>query len=325
MNILYEMKNIRKQLATTIIPSLSNAQVSGKKKGFDGCIGIIGGSREYTGAPYFAGISAFRTGADLVHVFCHPEASAVIKSYSPELIVHPSLIALNEESIETSAQSIAKFFSRINVMVIGPGLGRYSKEKLEFTSFYRDEGQLCITRRIIELAKLQKIPLILDADALFLIQKEPELIKGYKNCILTPNANEFKRLLDSRMIDVSADNAPQAYVESLGGVTIIVKGSSDLIANATHTLECKTIGSARRIGGQGDILAGCLGTLLCWSLAGAKNMEIPLDPYLLASFGACDLVKTAASKTFAIHGRSMLTSHMISNIGEAFDEIFQKL
>ena len=123
------MKNIRKQLASTIIPSLSNAQVSGKKKGSDGCIGIVGGSREYTGAPYFAGISAFRTGADLVHVFCHPEASAVIKSYSPELIVHPSLVTLNEESIETSAQSIAKFFPRINVMVIGPGLGRYLKEK----------------------------------------------------------------------------------------------------------------------------------------------------------------------------------------------------
>lgn len=30
-------------------------------------------------------------GADLVHVFCPEDAAQVIKSYSPELIVHPLL------------------------------------------------------------------------------------------------------------------------------------------------------------------------------------------------------------------------------------------
>lgn len=30
-------------------------------------------------------------GADLTHVFCAREAASVIKSYSPELIVHPVL------------------------------------------------------------------------------------------------------------------------------------------------------------------------------------------------------------------------------------------
>ncbi len=35
-------------------------------KGQVGRIGIIGGSLEYTGAPYFAGISALKVGADLV-------------------------------------------------------------------------------------------------------------------------------------------------------------------------------------------------------------------------------------------------------------------
>jgi hypothetical protein len=37
----------------------------------------------YTGAPYFAAISALKAGADLVHVFCEHEAGQVIKSYSP--------------------------------------------------------------------------------------------------------------------------------------------------------------------------------------------------------------------------------------------------
>ena len=118
--------NIRKQI-TKIIPPLSNPQVK-KRKGVDGVVGVVGGSKEYTGAPYFAGISALRTGADLVHIFCHPEASTVIKSYCPELIVHPSLSASDDYSVETSAQTVARFFSRINVMVIGPGLGRFEKQ-----------------------------------------------------------------------------------------------------------------------------------------------------------------------------------------------------
>ena len=50
---------------------------------------MIGGCAEYTGAPYFAAMAALRCGADLAHVFCAEAAAPVIKSYSPELIVHP--------------------------------------------------------------------------------------------------------------------------------------------------------------------------------------------------------------------------------------------
>ena len=81
---------------------------------FSGKIAVIGGCREYTGAPYFAATSALKVvsiflmfhlmnhtntnishdvvqGADLSHVFCTKDAATVIKSYSPELIVHPIL------------------------------------------------------------------------------------------------------------------------------------------------------------------------------------------------------------------------------------------
>lgn len=60
-------------------------------KGQAGKIAVIGGCREYTGAPYFSAISALKIGADLSHVFCTRDAAPIIKSYSPELIVHPIL------------------------------------------------------------------------------------------------------------------------------------------------------------------------------------------------------------------------------------------
>ena len=61
------------------------------KKGECGRIAVFGGCVLYTGAPYFAAISALKCGADLVHVFCEKAAGSVIKGYSPELIVHPIL------------------------------------------------------------------------------------------------------------------------------------------------------------------------------------------------------------------------------------------
>lgn len=38
------------------------------------------------------------------------------------------------------------------------------------------------------------MPIIIDADGLFMINQDLSLVKGYKKCILTPNLMEFKRL-----------------------------------------------------------------------------------------------------------------------------------
>jgi|ERR1700722_1553594 len=71
----------------SIIPPLNGTL----HKGQSGRVGILGGAREYTGAPYFAAISALRLGADLSHIICDPNAATPIKSYSPDIIVHPTL------------------------------------------------------------------------------------------------------------------------------------------------------------------------------------------------------------------------------------------
>jgi ATP-dependent NAD(P)H-hydrate dehydratase len=41
------------------------------RKGSNGLVGVIGGSVEYTGAPFYSAMAAIRMGADLAHVFCH--------------------------------------------------------------------------------------------------------------------------------------------------------------------------------------------------------------------------------------------------------------
>lgn len=58
-------------------------------KGSMGRIGVIGGSKDFSGAPYYAAVSALKFGADLSWVYCSKSASLPIKSYSPELMVTP--------------------------------------------------------------------------------------------------------------------------------------------------------------------------------------------------------------------------------------------
>ena len=36
--------------------------------------------------------------------------------------------------------------------------------------------------------------MVIDADGLFLVNSEPEIVEGYRNVILTPNEVEFGRL-----------------------------------------------------------------------------------------------------------------------------------
>lgn len=72
-----------------LIPPLTSTA----HKGQAGRIGVVGGSADYTGAPYFVAMSSMRLGADMTYNICEPSAGSVIKTYSPDLIVVRALKA----------------------------------------------------------------------------------------------------------------------------------------------------------------------------------------------------------------------------------------
>jgi NAD(P)H-hydrate repair Nnr-like enzyme with NAD(P)H-hydrate dehydratase domain len=57
-------------IATCCIPEMSYDSA----KGTAGRLAVVGGSLEYTGAPYLAASAMLRGGADLAHVFCEQSA-----------------------------------------------------------------------------------------------------------------------------------------------------------------------------------------------------------------------------------------------------------
>jgi ATP-dependent NAD(P)H-hydrate dehydratase len=295
---------------------------------------VVGGCEEYTGAPFFAAISALKTGCDVVHVFCTPSAAPVIKSYSPEIIAHPYVfardVALRNEindaelpndrsgsnyddhgalalpsnerdSFLEGVRKTERWLRNMDAVVIGPGLGR-------------DATSLAFAREILAFARRLKIPTVVDADGLFLVSLEPELVRGNPDAVLTPNAAELTRLAravlgeqeanelesadpkssdedsDARLLAARA-SATRRLSEALSGVAILSKGSVDLGAcSVTGDVEAKDKehvvawcavnegGSPRRCGGQGDVLAGTLATFLAWaSIAKSQVSATPRD------------------------------------------------
>ncbi|MBN3288720.1 NNRD dehydratase, partial [Polyodon spathula] len=297
------MENIL-PLVRNIIPPLT----SKKHKGQDGRVGIIGGCQEYTGAPYFAAIAALKVGADLSHVFCTKDAAAVIKSYSPELIVHPVLDSPN------AVEKVEKWLSRLHTVVVGPGLGR-------------DDRLLGSAKAIIEKSKALGIPVVVDADGLWLIAQQPSIIQGYQRAILTPNYMEFSRLYEAVCRDSvdSSDNQRNVVrlSQAMGNVTIVQKGEKDIISDGDKVIVCSHEGSSRRCGGQGDLLSGSLGVLAHWAFMSGPEKTNGLNPSLVAALGACTLTRQCNHQAFHKHGRSTTTTDMIAEVGTAFNKLFE--
>ncbi|POY72196.1 hypothetical protein BMF94_4772 [Rhodotorula taiwanensis] len=286
-------------------------------KGQAGRVGVVGGSKDYSGAPYFSSMTTLRMGADLAHVICEPAAGNIIKTYSPDLIVHTDL---NEKLSEKEIEDVFKgILPRLHTLVIGPGLGR------------SDHMQLA-ARIALRLARENKLYVVIDADGLFLVQNDPAVVKGYDRAVLTPNVVEFGRLAESCNLDPKSmpeSELASALSKALGGPTIVQKGREDRITNGREQLISSQTGSSRRCGGQGDVLSGAVGTFLAWGKnyeeREAKDEQNPIRPdeiTLLAAYGASTLTRTASRMTFAEHKRAMQTGEMLGYVGRAFEEVF---
>uniref|UniRef100_A0A8C5LAH0 ATP-dependent (S)-NAD(P)H-hydrate dehydratase n=1 Tax=Jaculus jaculus TaxID=51337 RepID=A0A8C5LAH0_JACJA len=306
---LYETHSLKDMehyvnLVRNIVPAPS----AKKHKGQDGRIGVVGGCQEYTGAPYFAAISALKVGADLVHVFCAREAAPVIKSYSPELIVHPILDSRD------AAQEVEKWLPRLHSLVVGPGLGR-------------DDLLLNSVGGILEVSKARGLPVVIDADGLWLVAQQPTLIQGYQKAVLTPNHIEFSRLWEAVIkgpMDTKDDSGCVLRLsQALGNVTVVRKGEQDLMSDGQQVLVCNQKGSSRRCGGQGDLLSGSLGVMAHWALLAGPERTDSISPLLVAAWGACTLTRECNQQAFQKHGRSTTTSDMITEVGAAFSKLFE--
>ncbi|CAM8921331.1 unnamed protein product [Rhodiola kirilowii] len=310
--------------AENILRTITPALDLNRHKGQAGKIAVVGGCREYTGAPYFSAISALKIGADLSHVFCTKDAAQVIKSYSPELIVHPVLeetYSVREEEKESVSRKVLaevdKWMERFDCLVVGPGLGR-------------DPFLLECVSEIMKHARAANVPIVVDGDGLFLVTNCLDLVSGYPLAVLTPNVNEYRRLVQKVLkCEVNDEEAAEQLIslsKGIGGVTILRKGKSDYISDGTTVHSVSVNGSPRRCGGQGDILSGSVALFVSWArqhISGANGSlnTKPGNPAVLGCIAGSALMRKAASLAFHSKKRSTLTTDIIEYLGESLEEI----
>ncbi|WP_409200389.1 NAD(P)H-hydrate dehydratase [Methanobrevibacter sp. DSM 116169] len=224
-------------------------------KGNNGKVLIIGGSLDYHGAPAIAGMSALKSGADLVYIASPESASDNIKSFSPNFIVNElEGDYLNLKNLD----DILKDVDKVDSVLIGPGAG-----------LNEETGKLLN----ILVSKIKK-PLVLDADALKLV--ELSLIKNKENLIITPHLFEFKSFFsklindDDLNLNFKEDDYEynkekilkfQSITRNIKG-TVILKGHYDLVLNNKKLKINKTGNPGMTVGGTGDALAGLSVSLL---------------------------------------------------------------
>lgn len=303
-----------------------------------GRIGILGGSSAFTGAPYYAALSALKHGADLAYIFCEDMAAIPIKSYSPEPIVLPLLSKGDDRSEEEFLATVGPWLDRCHVLVVGPGLGR------ELWMMERAES-------IVSMALRKRKDLVIDADGLFLVAQKPHLLLANRqqeneeheenevceqqrtsSVVLTPNIRELD-FLTSAFLPTGDEGKEEEEEEdilrihrelhrlaSITNSTVLLKHRYDFVATpSSDTLHVKEEGAPRRCGGQGDVLAGAVALGLHWARLG--DFEEEGRGALAGLFGSVS-TRMAARLAFAKHGRSTTTPDILAEIEEAGKELF---
>jgi len=228
-------------------------------KGDFGCLLIVGGSDVYSGAPALAGMAALRTGAGLVIIAAPTKVAGIIRSYSPNLIVH----SLTSDVVTSNdVPKLVHLLQRSDALVLGPGIGLHSRTKRAVPL-------------IIESAIGLRKPVLIDADAIKALGRTRILKRA--NAIITPHTGEFRA--------ISKINAPPRWRERLPicmkfarqfSCVLLLKGHDTVITDGRRVRINGTGNPGMATGGMGDVLSGIIGTFL------AQGAE----PFFAAAAGA---------------------------------------
>ena len=294
-----------------LIQNLMPPRIISSRKGDNGIVLVVGGSKIYHGAPLLSSSAALRSGADLVYTAV-PESNALaIRSFSPNLIVLP----LPDDDIFTmsSAKALLNILpKKVNTAAIGMGMHIKNSEELIY---------------LINELKSMKTKLILDASSLI-----PDIlahISSETNAIVTPHAGEYKRLFEKEGQEngnnnndksVEPGNTVEEQISNVNrlaikyGITIVLKGYNCIICDGKRQKEeeeksmavIKRTTPAMTVGGCGDVLSGVISALF------AKSN----DSYA-ASILAVYLNGIAANLAYKRVGLHMVATDLIEELPNA--------
>ncbi|MGI0004187.1 MAG: NAD(P)H-hydrate dehydratase [Candidatus Nitrosotenuis sp.] len=287
---------VAQKLTATLARKFIPTRKPDSRKGQNGKVLVVGGSYMYHGAPALASLAALRTGVDLVYTCVPKIITSSVRAISPNLIVVPMVDAKLTRGVTNKL--LGQVPPDLDSATIGMGLAISDEEAL---------------KNLIKSLVAQDVRLSLDASAL--VNYVLPLLPG-KNIVLTPHAGEFKRMFG--IMPPSPITQRVSVVSKLAkehSVTILLKGSTDVISNGKQTFVNPKNLAAMTVGGTGDVLSGMVAGLL------AKNRN-PLESAAAAAF-INGLAGRLAQKKNGLHIMATDLIDAIPVVMKPFDKVMR--
>lgn len=208
-------------------------------KGSYGHVLVIGGHEQMGGAVIMAAEAAFHAGAGKVTVICHRNHHQAILSRAPNIMLR-DINGLDENDIKD-------ILSQVDAVCFGMGLGR------------DDWSQQIYQQWFNFLNQASHLEVVLDADALWFLAKQPEQLGLH--VYATPHPGEAATLLGSSTAEIENDRIDAIYAlqQKYSGQWVL-KGAGSLILE-NNLYICTQGNAGMGTGGMGDILAGMIASL----------------------------------------------------------------
>ena len=253
-------------------------------KGIQGHALLIGGSYGKIGAMVLSSKACLKTGCGLVSTFIPRCGYDIVQTANPEVMV---LTDTQENYI-----SEIRFDFTPQAIGIGPGIG----QKIE------------TQKTLFEFLKINKSALVVDADAINILAKNPEWIFLLPaKTILTPHPKELERLIGKWKSESEKLEKAIAFSKK-NHLIIVMKGAPTRIIDGDTIYENTTGNAALATAGTGDVLTGMITSLLSQSYQALDAAIIGV--YLHGLTADIALPETGY--------QSFIASDVISNIGKAY-------
>ncbi|WP_441374469.1 NAD(P)H-hydrate dehydratase [Acinetobacter lwoffii] len=207
-------------------------------KGSYGHVLVIGGHADMGGAVIMAAEAAFAAGAGKVTIVCDAKHHTAILSRAPNIMLRDINLLTQEQRQALSQQ--------VDAVCFGMGLGRDSWSEQQYTAWF-------------ELTQQSDLEVVLDADALWFLAKQPQVLNS--QTYATPHPGEAATLLACSTAEVEMDRiaAIHALQQKYQGQWVL-KGSGSLILEERLYI-CNAGNAGMGTGGMGDVLAGMIASL----------------------------------------------------------------
>jgi hydroxyethylthiazole kinase-like uncharacterized protein yjeF len=251
---------------------------------------IIGGSYGKIGSIQLASKAALRSGCGLVTAYVPECGYNILQSSFPEAMVQTS------NSVKTLTE-ISPYGS-FTVVGVGVGMGTSSDTISALTSFF----------------KLNKLPLVIDADAINCIAVNNDLLKEIPELsVFTPNKKELELLIGVWSDDFDMIKKVKLFTTQNNCIVVIKDAiaitvfKEDVFVNTSGNPALATVGT-------GDVLMGIITSLI------AQGYK----PLNAAIFGVYLHGRTADLAIEETGYQSFIASDAIANISSAYLDMFKK-